>query len=229
MRINKILLAGVLAALTMTGLAIAPAAAAPTTSRPVCPLVPGQARCLTWYTPGTAKALDTSVGLGATDLESAYKLPINDNSNTLVAVSIAYDAPNLEHDLNVYRTQYGLGPCTAANGCLTKVNQQGKASPLPPLNLNWEVEETLDVSMISAACPHCRILVVEGNSPTPQDLADTENTAVASGARVVSNSYGIGEWGGDVAYAAAYNHPGHVIVSSSGDAGYGPTGFPAGP
>ncbi|HEX4221421.1 MAG TPA: S8 family serine peptidase, partial [Pseudonocardiaceae bacterium] len=224
---NKILLSGVLAALTVTGLATAPASASVGTSRPVCPTVPGLAHCLTWYTPGTARALDTSVGLGATDLESAYALPVNDYSNALIAVSIAYDAPNLEHDLNVYRTQYGLGPCTAANGCLTKVNQQGKAGPLPPLNLNWEVEETLDVSMISAACPHCRILAVEGNSPTPQDLAETENTAVALGAQVVTNSYGIGETGSEVQLAAAYNHPGHVIVASSGDAGYGPTGFPA--
>ncbi|HJP79639.1 MAG TPA: hypothetical protein VJ914_35535 [Pseudonocardiaceae bacterium] len=132
----------------------APASAAPATSRPVCAAVPGQARCLTWYAPGTARALDASVGLGATDLESAYKLPITKAGSTLVAVSIAYDAPNLEHDLGVYRTQYGLGACTIASGCLTKVNQRGETGPLPSADANWEVEATLDVSMISAACPH---------------------------------------------------------------------------
>jgi len=31
----------------------------------------------------------------------------------------------------VYRSQYGLPPCTTANGCFTKVNEQGQASPLP--------------------------------------------------------------------------------------------------
>jgi subtilase family serine protease len=221
--IASIALAGALAALAVT----APAFAAPATSRPVCATIPGQAHCLTWYTPGTARADDDSVGLGATDLESAYNVPIANPSNTLVAVSIAFDAPNLEHDLNVYRTEYGLGPCTIASGCLTKVNQQGALTPLPAANANWEVEETLDVSMISAACPHCRIMVVEGNTPDPDDLAVTENTAVALGAQVVSNSYGIGEWGGEVAQASAYNHPGHTIVVSSGDAGYGPASFPA--
>jgi subtilase family serine protease len=221
--IASIALACAVAALTVA----APAFAAPATARPLCASVAGQDRCLTWYTPGTARASDDSVGLGATDLESAYKLPVANNSNTLVAVSIAFDAPNLEQDLNTYRTQYGLGACTIASGCLTKVNQTGAASPLPAPEAGWEVEETLDVSMISAACPHCRILVVEGNTPSPDDLAATENTAVALGAQVVSNSYGGGEWGGDAQQAAAYNHPGHVIVASSGDGGYGPTGFPA--
>src|SRR5207237_504640 len=92
----------------------------------------------------------------------------------------------------------------------------------------WEVEETLDVSMISAACPHCRILVVEGNTPDPADLSQTENTAVRLGAQVVSNSYSGLENGATAQYDAAYNHPGHVIVASGGDAGYGPTtGMPA--
>jgi subtilase family serine protease len=226
MRIHTIAsIALAVTALTIAGVAPASATAS---SRPLCPTLPGQARCLSWYSPGAARSQDDpSVGLGATDLESAYNVPITRNSTALVAVSIAFDAPNLEQDLNVYRAQYGLGACTAANGCLTKVNQQGQASPLPPLGGTWEVEETLDVSMISAACPHCRVLVVEGDTPSPEDLAATETTAVSLGAQVVTNSYGIGETGSTVQYAAAYNHPGHVIVASSGDAGYGPGSFPA--
>ncbi|MFI9383520.1 peptidase S8 [Kutzneria sp. NPDC052558] len=216
-----------LALAVFTTSAAAPASAA-TTSRPLCPPVPGQARCLSWYAPGTAHArADASVGLGADDLQSAYNVPITRNSTALVAVSIAFDAPNLEQDLNIYRAQYGLGACTAANGCLTKVNQRGRTAPLPPADSDWEVEETLDVSMISAACPHCRILVVEGDTPSLADLAATENTAVALGAQVVSNSYGAGETGSVVQYAGAYDHPGHVIVASSGDAGFGPGSFPA--
>jgi len=41
------------------------------------------------------------------------------------------DDPNAEKDLGVYRAQFGLPPCTTANGCFKKVNQDGKASPLP--------------------------------------------------------------------------------------------------
>ncbi len=75
--------------------------------------------------------------------------------------------PHLASDLAVYRKQYGLPPCTAASGCLRIVNQQGKPSPVPrPDPTGWGVEATLDVSMVSAACPLCRILVVEANGPT---------------------------------------------------------------
>jgi len=225
MRIS--IIASIATALAAVLVGVVPASAS-TAARPLCPPVPGQVRCLSWYSPSAARSFaDAPTGLGATDLESAYNVPITRSSNAVVAVSIAYDAPNLEHDLNVYRAQYGLGQCTAANGCLTKVNQRGQASPLPRPNSDWAVEETLDVSMISAACPHCRILVVEGDTPSPADLAATENTAAALGAQVVTNSYGIAETGSTVQYAAAYNHPGHVIVVSSGDAGFGPGSFPA--
>jgi subtilase family serine protease len=91
----------------------------------------------------------------------------------------------------------------------------------------WALEETLDVSMISVACPHCKILVVEGNSPSLTDLGATENTAARLGAQVISNSYGERENGAALAAAADYHHPGHTIVASSGDAGFTAANFPA--
>ena len=42
-----------------------------------------------------------------------------------VAIVDAYDDPNAEADLAVYRAQYGLPACTTANGCFKKVNQTG--------------------------------------------------------------------------------------------------------
>jgi hypothetical protein len=50
---------------------------------------------------------------------------------------------------------------------------------------------------------------------------------VALGAQVVSNSYGGRETGQALAYAAAYQHAGHVIVASSGDAGFTAASYPA--
>ncbi len=108
------------------------------------------------------------------------------------------------------------------------VNQQGKASPLPrPDPAGWGVEETLDVSMVSAACPLCKIIVVEGTQPTFADLAAAEDTAVRLGAQIVSNSYGARESGFTQAVAKHYIHPGHVIVASSGDFGFTASQFPA--
>src|SRR6185437_6751628 len=108
-----------------------------------------------------------------------------------------------------------------ASGCLRIVNQKGKTSPLPAADpLGWGVEETLDVAMASAACPHCKILLVEADAPSLGDLGIAENTAVRLGAQVISNSYGGAENGFDQQFASDWNHPGHAIVASSGDGGF---------
>jgi hypothetical protein len=208
--------------------AFAPAASAAPVERAACPDAgPGLLRCLTTYTPGAARTLTGGVGWGADDLASAYRLPAEPGPDTVVGISIAFDAPNLEADLAAYRAQYGLPPCTTANGCFRKVNQQGAAAPLPATNFGWALESTLDVSMVSAACPSCRIVVVEGNSPGFADLAETEDTAVRLGAKVVSNSYGAREGGAPLAFASHYQHPGVTVVASSGDTGFTAANYPA--
>jgi subtilase family serine protease len=250
MRISKVAVAAG-AALTALGAltAAAPAAATAGTvpgaaERAACPRArPGQLRCLTLYAPQLAvnraiaeKAAGKRVpawstvpkGWGAKDIESAYKLPLTKGAGQTVAIVDAYSTPHLASDMSFYRKQYGLPPCTTASGCLRIVNQEGKASPLPKADpLGWGVEETLDVSMVSAACPLCKIIVVEGRAPTYGSLAAAENTAVRLGANIVSNSYDARESGFTQAYAKDYRHPGHVIVASAGDDGFTAALFPA--
>ena len=247
MRISRIAIAAG-AALTVAGTltaAVPAAAAAAPSMRRACPVVrPNTPRCLTLYAPQTAvnralaeqaagtrvpAALTTPKGVGATTIESAYKLPVTrGGKGQTVAIVDAFSTPHLASDLAVYRKQYGLPPCTTASGCLRIVNQQGKTSPLPhPDPFGWGVEETLDVSMVSAACPLCKIVIVEGKNPSFANLAAAENTAVRLGAKVISNSYNARESGFTQAYAKAYNQPGHVIVASSGDFGYTAALFPA--
>jgi hypothetical protein len=205
-----------------------------------CPLPePGHERCFALYVPqyavnaaiaaGVRGAAATPAGLSAADIESAYKLPVSRNPEQTIAVVDAYGAPGLAADLNVYRTEYKLGACTLASGCLRVVNQQGVSSPLPPSGVSngWALETALDVSMVSAACPHCKILVVEADDDTFASLAAAENTAARLGAQVMSNSYGGPESGLAQSYAKAYHHRGHTIVVASGDGGFGPANFPA--
>ncbi len=211
--------------------------------RAACPPAPRQARCYALYAPQTtvnaaiaaqaagrrvAAGATTPAGWGAKAIESAYKLPMTRSPHATVAVVDAYSTPHLASDLGVYRKQYGLPACTTATGCLRIVNQQGKRSPLPPADpTGWGVEETLDVAMVSAACPRCKILVVEAAQPSFADLAAAEDTAARLGAVAISNSYGARESGFTQAYASAYHHPGHVIVASSGDSGFTAASFPA--
>ena len=56
-------------------------------------------------------------GYGPSDLVSAYGLPANGGAGQTVAIVDAFDDPSAEADLATYRAQFGLPPCTTANGC----------------------------------------------------------------------------------------------------------------
>ena len=133
----------------------------------------------------------------------------------------AYDDPNAESDLGVYRSQFGLAACTTANGCFRKVNQSG-GTRYPRANGGWAQEISLDLDMVSAICPNCHILLVEASSNSLSNLGTAVNEAAALGATEISNSYGGGESSSDTSYDTSYyNHPGIAITASSGDNGYG--------
>jgi subtilase family serine protease len=161
-------------------------------------------------------------GYGPASLQAAYNLPsATAGSGRTVAIVDAYDDPNAEADLAVYRSQYGLPACTTANGCFTKVDQSG-GTKYPRGNSGWAEEISLDLDMVSAACPNCKILLVEASSSTMTNLGTAVNTAVRLGAKFVSNSYGGSESSSDATYDSSYfNHPGVAITVSSGDNGYG--------
>jgi len=177
--------------------------------------------------PAKAAAAATPSGYGPADLHSAYNIPTSatGSSATTVAIVDAYGYPNAEADLAVYRAQYGLAACTTANGCFKKVNQRGTAT-YPAYNAGWAQESALDLDMVSAMCPNCKIVLVEATTANNSDLATAVNEAVALGAKVVSNSYGGSDGGFDAGYASAYNHPGVAITASAGDSDYGAQ-FPA--
>jgi hypothetical protein len=154
-------------------------------------------------------------GFRPQDLVQAYHLP--SGAGQTVAIVDAYDDPRVESDLNVYRSQFGLPPCTSSNGCFRKLNEAGKPGPYPAGNAAWSNEITLDTEMVSAVCPHCPILLIEANSDNIDDLGASVDKAVALGARVVSNSYYAVEWSGERGEDVHYNHPGVAITVSSGD------------
>jgi subtilase family serine protease len=155
-------------------------------------------------------------------LQAAYNIDASGGAGRVVALVEEGDAPTLDHDLGVYRSQYGLAPCTAASGCLRKLNESGHASPLPPTDAAWAQETSLDVDMVSALCPNCKILVLEATTAAPSDLAATVNAAAALGVVAISNSYGTAEKSSDAsALAPAYAHAGIAITAGSGDHGFG--------
>ena len=261
-------LAGALAVAVvgLVGLAVSPSASASSThaaartavtagrtlpagERQVCPTPtsPGVMSCLSVIKTGTRAAFQPDLvnpfAYRPVDLQQAYNLVAaskNRGKGMTVAIVDGGDDPDAARNLAAYRNEWGLPACDTATGagCVVKVNQNGKASPLPIADPtgSWEVEESLDLDMVSAICPNCRILLVKAGfdaanipeqyNPGITQLSAAEDSAVALGAKFVSNSWGGPESFADQAYNAAFRHPGVAITVAAGDAGYG-VSYPA--
>lgn len=195
--------------------------------RQVCasPAGPHDMSCMSVLPAGGASTarLDVSgSGYRPADLQSAYGLTAasrHRGRGETVAIVDAYHDPTAAADLAVYRKRWGLPPC--GGGCLTVLNEHGGTgpSPEPDPTGGWELEESLDLDMVSAICPNCHIVLVEADSSSIDDLGAAEDAAAASGARFISNS-----WGGADSFDAAtydhyFDHPGVAITFSAGDVG----------
>jgi len=216
----------------------------------VCPgpAAQGDARCNAWIRTDVSRLrapLSSPYGFdgyyGPADLWSAYNLqpsPTSFNATPpwawngqTVALVDAYDDPNAESDLGVYRAQFNLPPCTSSNGCFLKVNQSGQQSRYPRRNVNWSEEISLDLDMASAICPFCRILLVEASSTSFSSLGAAVSKAATltgnyngvtwSHANAISNSYGASEFSSETSYDKYYQHQGIAVTASTGDSGYG--------
>ena len=137
-----------------------------------------------------------------------------------VAVIDAYHNPNAEADLAVYRSTYGLSPCTTQNGCFTQVTSNG--------DHNWaRTQHRLGPGDLTrpgrglAICPNCNILLVESYGGWIKGLGKAVNEAVKMGADAISNSYDNRTKDRNVHLNEKYfNHPGIAITVASGDWGY---------
>ena len=222
--------AGVIAALltALTGLAAsagtAHASPSPTgsanTAVRVCATAPGTAACHALLRTDLGPAAATPSGYVPADLQSAYKLPSGTaGGGRTVAIVDAYDDPTAESDLGVYRSTFGLPACTTANGCFRKIDQRGGTS-YPRKDAGWAAEISLDLDMVSAVCPNCKIVLVEADSNSFANLGAAENEAASLTPTAISNSWG-GSDTSDATYGAYFNHPGIAVTVSSGDGGYG--------
>ncbi|HLY01620.1 MAG TPA: S53 family peptidase [Candidatus Cybelea sp.] len=179
----------------------------------------GFARCQAWLRTDIQGlvAPNTPGGYAPDDLQTAYGLTSDSQSNgggETVAIVDAYDDPNVESDLNVYRSKYGLPACNVSNGCFTKKQYTSQT------NAGWAGEESVDVEMVSAICPNCKILLVEAASTSLADLSSAEQYATTQ-ADYVSNSWSGNE--GTQTYDDDYRAGCGAIVAATGDRGYNST------
>jgi subtilase family serine protease len=232
----------VLAATPATILAATPASASVTTPAAApdwvfsCgkSFIPGKQKCLVIKNAAahptaqnvSPNAIPAGSGYGPSQFQAAYNLAAAsaaDGSGTTVAVVDAFNDPTAASDLATYRSAAGLPALTA--GQFTVYNQNGQTSPLPataPASDDWTLEEALDVDMVSAICPRCKIDLVEATNDTGTGLFVAEQTAATTlGAKYISNSWGGSESSADTSMDSQYfGVSGVVYTASAGDGAY---------
>ncbi len=142
-----------------------------------------------------------------------------------IAIVDAYDDPSIFSDANVFDKQFmtTLGGSTtyysaygASTSWLTKVYASGSK---PPGNTGWGQEISLDVEWMHAIAPQAKILLVEAASSSLSDLLNADTVAAQQGATVVSNSWGGGEFQGEINSDSTFVVPNVTFVFSAGDSG----------
>ena len=141
----------------------------------------------------------------------------NQGAGQVIGIVDAYDDPNIESDLGMFDSQFGLPLCTSSNGCFSKVYAQGSR---PSANAGWALEISLDVEWAHAIAPQARIVLVEAASNSFTNLMQTVDVAVQK-ASVVSMSFGGGEFFGETSYDTHFAVNGVTFTASSGDSGNG--------
>ncbi len=199
----------------------------------------------------------TSVyGLAPNDLATLYAYPAPYAQGSLgnqatLGIVVAYDHPDLESDLAVYRSTFGLPACTVANGCLSFVgaaagtasqtvgpnsitafpsNVGAPSQTVSPNSItafpatpsaDWQIEADIDAQAASAVCPNCNIVIAEAVSPSLSDLANAVAAAQNAGANILSYSFGVPESTADLSYEAAFEGGSNAIAFAAA----GDTGY----
>ena len=148
-------------------------------------------------------------------------LPVASGGGGVIAIVDAYDYPTAENDLNVFSTQFGLPPCTAASGCFQKVFASGTK---PSANCGWAQEAALDIELAHAMAPNAKIVLVEAASNSFADLLNAVDVASSMVQASRSNGQVSMSWGGSEFSSEASNDfhftaPKIVYFAASGDSG----------
>ncbi len=168
------------------------------------------------HTHGQASA--APIGLTPAKIKSIYNLPETGGSGTIAIIG-AYDAKTIEQDLAVFSKQFGLPPCTAANGCFEKRLIGGKAKT----DSGWALETAMDVEWAHAIAPQAKILLVAAATPSGQNMLKAIDYARGrSDVVAVSMSWGGPEFQEEITLDNHFVSDHDVtFFASSGDSGTG--------
>jgi subtilase family serine protease len=167
---------------------------------------------------GNATKAPTGLSPATTRHAYGFDLITNQGAGQIIGIVDAYDDPNIESDLGVFDSQFGLPPCTTSNGCFQKIYASGSR---PNTNAGWSLEISLDVEWSHAIAPRAKIILVEAASNSFANLLQAVDVAVQHGASVVSMSFGGSESSGESSNDTHFAVNGVTFTASSGDSGNG--------
>jgi hypothetical protein len=195
------------------------AAASPLSFRPLC----ADHSCKSYVAvdaDGAPLHFAAPTGFTAPQLQAMYNVDPSLGDGLTIAVIDAFGYQDLESDLATYRAQFGLPACTVASGCLTILNNAGLTTPLlADSDTGWIGETALDVQMVSAICPKCKIVVIQTDG-AGNGLQVGQIVASALAVDTISNSWGGSESADNLASEGYYNNPGVGTFASTGDQGF---------
>lgn len=158
-------------------------------------------------------ATPSPTALTPTQIRNAYNLPSTGGAGTTIAIVDAYDDPNVQNDLTVFSTKYGLLPINFV---------KHKMASTIRIDEGWALEISLDVQWAHAIAPNATILLVEARSNSLSDLLAAVNYAKTQPNVVaVSMSWGGSEFSTETLYDTYFSAPGITFFASSGDNGAG--------
>ena len=171
-------------------------------------------------------ATSSPTGLSPASIKSVYSFSTSSTAGAgkTIAIVDAFDDPRAESDLGVFSSQFGLPACTTANGCFSKVDQNGGTN-YPRKDAGWALEISLDVQWAHAIAPGAHILLVEATTNSFANLLAAEDYAKTH-AQYVSNSWGASEFSSENTYDSHFSQSGVSFFVSSGDAGL-PAEYPS--
>jgi len=151
-----------------------------------------------------------------------------------IALVDAFDNPNAAADLAFFSAHYGLPVANftkvyANSGFGVLNGLTASCAGAPAGNTGWGLEEDLDIEWAHAMAPAAKIYLVEACTNSYNDLLYAEQVAGievdAAGGGEISNSWGSGEFAGEVGADDDDFHRWHwkhiTYFASAGDSGWG--------
>ncbi len=218
----------VIAAMSLTGAAMAAPAGGATAQHPfrvkVLGTLPNGKPQLSATSPTGLPPSAVSAVYGLTGLSGSSGA----GSGQIIAIVDAYHDAHALSDINTFNSQYGyaqLSTCTSlsqSGPCFMQADPQGT----PRSNSGWVLEESLDIEWAHAEAPAAKIVLVEAASNSFTNLMSAVSYAGSIGATEVSMSFGGGESSSETSFDSDMTHAGTFYTASSGDSGHGAS-YPA--